>query len=133
MEEAEIIKLNRIEMNNIIRGLRKVLRDYNRKIKERSLYLRPYNLVFKKNGEKIYYIGYYWFTIETKNNRSLLRYKGSSKPADIPDPPEIPRVKIKRSHGEYLINKQDLEKLERFIGIKIKEGQEAVVEKVKFI
>ena len=133
MEEAEIIRLNRIEMNNIIRGLRKVLRDYNRKIKERSLYLRPYNLVYKKNGEKIYYTGYYWFIIETKNNRSLLRYKGASKPADIPDPPEIPRVKIKRMHGEYLINKQDLEKLERFIGIKIKKRQEAIVEKMKLI
>jgi len=117
--QEKVIRLRRDQLNEIIKALRRKLYDYNKQIREKNLYLRPYNEVFKKNEKKYYYTGYYWYEIVKNNGRSLLKYKGIQKPADLPTPPDIPKTRIRRNRGEYEISESDLERIEKFIGIKI--------------
>ena len=90
---------------DVLMDLYKVqLYEYNSKIKDFKVYLKPMHIVVKRtsNGDKkvYYYFGKYWYRVEIEKSRIRWVYLGCKKPFEtIPDPPLNPllivRVDIK--------------------------------------
>ena len=77
-----------------ISDLKRLVYEYNTKIRGYGVYLKPYHIVYK-NGKKYIYIGRYWYKLERKNGKQKWVYLGKEKPLpNLPDPPELPKVRI---------------------------------------
>lgn len=75
-----------------ISDLKRLVYEYNTKIRGYGVYLKPYHIVYR-NGKKYIYIGRYWYKLERKNGKQKWIYLGKEKPLpNLPDPPELPKV-----------------------------------------
>lgn len=107
-----LVKVPEKVFDEVLSKLKSRVYEYNSKIKEYGVYLKPYHLVYK-NGKKYVYIGKYWYKLERFGGKLKWIYLGKEKPfIDMPDPPEIPDYTIiKDADGGYIIDKKILDEL----------------------
>ncbi|MFP3260106.1 MAG: hypothetical protein RXQ22_04315 [Sulfolobus sp.] len=107
-----LVKIPEKVFDEVISKLKAKVYEYNSKIKEFGVYLKPYHLVYK-NGKKYVYIGKYWYRLEKINGKLKWIYLGKSKPIEnMPDPPSIPDYTIiVDNDGWYVVDKKILDEL----------------------
>jgi hypothetical protein len=106
------IKLDEKTFTEVLSKLKKMIYEYNSKIKEFGIYLKPYHAVYK-NNRKYIYIGKYWYKLEWNKGRLKWIYLGKRKPIEgIPDPPKVPEATIIiDSDGNYIVESKLIDEL----------------------
>lgn len=107
-----LVKVPEKVFDEIIRRMKSKVYDYNSKIREYGVYLKPYHIVYK-NGKKYIYVGKYWYKLEKKDGKLKWIYLGKTKPNEsMPDPPPIPDYTIIKDGDGYIIDEKILNELE---------------------
>ncbi|MEM0173916.1 MAG: hypothetical protein QXV69_02375 [Sulfolobaceae archaeon] len=106
------IKLTQKQFEEILDKLKKIVYEYNSRIRGSGVYLKPYHAVYKQN-KKYIYIGKYWYRLERIGGRLKWIYLGKTKPIEsLPDPPKIPESTIIVENNEvYLVENKLVEEL----------------------
>ncbi len=108
-----LIRVNEKQFDEVLHKLKSMVYDYNSKIKEFGVYLKPYHIVYK-NGKKYIYVGKYWYRLEKIRGKLRWIYLGKDKPIEsMPNPPKIPSSTIIKENTDYIIDEELLNKLER--------------------
>jgi len=116
MSDFLFVKLSEKEFDEILSKLKMLVYEYNTKLKDFKIWLKPYHSVKHDKNRVYYYIGRYWFKIYYKDGRVHWIYLGNKKPLPyLPDPPAIPKVTIIKIDNYFYVLQQDLEKLKRFL------------------
>jgi len=106
-----LIKVPEKIFDEVLRKLKTQVYEYNSKIKDSGIYLKPYHIVYK-NGKQYIYIGKYWYRLEKKGSKLKWIYLGKNKPTDVLlDPPAIPDYTIIKDTDGYIVDEKVLNKL----------------------
>ncbi|ACP35801.1 conserved hypothetical protein [Sulfolobus islandicus Y.G.57.14] len=106
------VKVNEKQFDMIIDKLKLMVYEYNTKIKEYGVYLKPYHIVYK-NSKRYIYIGKYWYKLEKIGGKLKWIYLGKTKPIqNMPNPPQIPESTIIKEDNEYIVDEKILYDLE---------------------
>ncbi|QKQ99793.1 hypothetical protein GWK48_04770 [Metallosphaera tengchongensis] len=104
------------EFDGILSSLKSLVYEYNSKIKQYNVYLKPFHVVYK-NGKKYIYIGKYWYKLEKFNGKLKWIYLGKTKPMEqLPDPPQLPEITIVKDETSYTFDDSLLNQLDRYRG-----------------
>ncbi|MEM0363263.1 MAG: hypothetical protein QXH75_05625 [Sulfolobaceae archaeon] len=107
-----LVKIDEKQFDSVITKLKMLVYDYNTKIKEYGVYLKPYHIVYK-NGKKYIYIGKYWYKLEKIGGKLRWIYLGKKKPIEsMPNPPDIPPITIIKDDNKYIVDQEFLYKFE---------------------
>ncbi|MDT7860760.1 MAG: hypothetical protein RRA45_00850 [Saccharolobus sp.] len=107
-----LVQVDEKQFDKIIDKLKMLVYEYNTKIKEYGVYLKPYHIVYK-NGRKYIYIGKYWYRLEKIGGKLKWIYLGKRKPLEnMPNPPDIPSLTIIKEDNKYIVDEEILYKFE---------------------
>ncbi|MEM3367263.1 MAG: hypothetical protein QXQ22_03045 [Metallosphaera sp.] len=111
------VRMGEREFDKVLSALKSLVYDYNTKIREHGVYLKPFHVVYKK-GKRYIYIGKYWYRLEKLNGKLKWIYLGKTKPVEqLPGPPSIPEITIVREDSEYVFDDSLLNQLKRYRGL----------------
>ncbi|BCS91912.1 hypothetical protein [Metallosphaera javensis (ex Sakai et al. 2022)] len=111
------IRMTEREFDKVLSALKSLVYDYNTKIREYGVYLKPFHVVYKK-GKRYIYIGKYWYRLEKLNGKLKWIYLGKAKPLEqLPDPPSLPESTIVREDSVYVFDDSLLNQLKRYRGL----------------
>jgi len=117
MKQRQYTNIDQNEFDEIMDKLKNLVYQYNENLKKTGYYLKPFHVVYKKNGKEYYYFGRYWYRLEYGNKKMQWIYLGKDKPDDkLPDPPMIPEVTIMKRDGKFYVDPYDLDRLRKFVG-----------------
>ncbi|QIW23216.1 hypothetical protein EWF20_03030 [Sulfolobus sp. S-194] len=106
-----LVKVPERVFDEVLRKLKIQVYEYNSRIKEYGIYLKPYHIVYK-NGKQYIYIGKYWYKLDKKDGKLKWIYLGKKKPAQyLPDPPAIPDYTIIKDIEGYIIDEKALDEI----------------------
>ncbi len=110
-----LVRMNEREFDKVLSTLKSLVYDYNTKIKDHGVYLKPFHIVYKRGGKRYIYIGKYWYRLEKLNGKLKWIYLGKMKPMDqLPDPPSIPETTIIKEDTIYVFDDSLLNQLKRY-------------------
>ncbi|MEM3863658.1 MAG: hypothetical protein QW699_04110 [Metallosphaera sp.] len=112
-----LVRMNEKEFSNVLSILKYLVYEYNTRIKEHGIYLKPFHVVYKKQKRYIY-IGKYWYKLEKINGKLKWIYLGRAKPLMLlPDPPYIPDTTIVKEESGYVFDDLILNQLKGHIAL----------------
>ena len=92
------VKIKAEVIDEVFRRYQKLVREYNKRIKDTGYYLKPVHIVVKKVKDEVRvyrYYGRYWWRVKylgKKTGRSVIKwvYIGKEKPKGLENPPKNP-------------------------------------------